>query len=110
VGQHHYCIAQAVRRTLADYEDLKDIIAMLGLEELAHHDRQTVYRARRLERFLTQPFAVTEQFTGREGTLVALDDALAGCERILNDEFADTPEGALYMIGSIDTAEKATPS
>jgi F-type H+-transporting ATPase subunit beta len=111
VGQHHYRIAQAVRKTLADYEDLKDIIAMLGLEELAHHDRQTVYRARRLERFLTQPFAVTEQFTGREGTLVALDDALAGCERILNDEFAETPEGALYMIGSIDTAEKkATPS
>jgi F-type H+-transporting ATPase subunit beta len=108
VGKRHYRIAQAVRKTLADYEDLKDIIAMLGLEELAQHDRQTVYRARRLERFLTQPFAVTEQFTGHEGKLVALDDALAGCERILNDEFADAPERALYMIGTIDEAEKAT--
>jgi F-type H+-transporting ATPase subunit beta len=108
VGNRHYRIAQAVRKTLADYEDLKDIIAMLGLEELAQHDRQTVYRARRLERFLTQPFAVTEQFTGHAGKLVALDDALEGCERILNDAFADTPERALYMIGTIDEVEKAT--
>jgi F-type H+-transporting ATPase subunit beta len=108
VGNRHYRIAQAVRKTLADYEDLKDIIAMLGLEELAQNDRQTVYRARRLERFLTQPFAVTEQFTGQAGKLVALDDALEGCEQILNDVFADTPERALYMIGSIDEVEKAT--
>jgi F-type H+-transporting ATPase subunit beta len=108
VGQRHYRVAQAVRKTLADYEELKDIIAMLGLEELAQPDRQTVYRARRLERFLTQPFAVTEQFTGHEGKLVPLDDALEGCERILNDEFADTPERALYMIGTIDEVEGAT--
>lgn len=107
VGPRHYRIAQAVRRTLADYEELKDILAMLGLAELAQHDRQTVFRARRLERFLTQPFAVTEQFTGRAGAMVPLDEALTGCERILNDEFADVPESALYMIGRIDDVAKA---
>lgn len=106
VGRRHYRIAQEVRRTLADYEDLKDIIAMLGLEELSQPDRQTVYRARRLERFLTQPFAVTEQFTGTAGKTVSLEDALEGCERILDDAFADYPEGALYMIGTIDEADK----
>jgi F-type H+-transporting ATPase subunit beta len=106
VGPRHYRIAQDVRRTLADYEDLKDIIAMLGLEELSQGDRRTVYRARRLERFLTQPFAVTEQFTGHAGKMVPLEDALEGCERILRDEFADYPERAVYMIGTIDEAAK----
>jgi F-type H+-transporting ATPase subunit beta len=106
VGQRHYRIAQDVRRTLADYEDLKDIIAMLGLEELSQGDRRTVYRARRLERFLTQPFAVTEQFTGHAGKMVPLEDAIEGCERILHDEFADYPERALYMFGAIDEAAK----
>jgi F-type H+/Na+-transporting ATPase subunit beta len=102
VGKRHYRIAQQVRKTLADYEELKDIIAMLGFEELSKEDRQTVNRARRLERFLTQPFFTTEQFTGKKGKLVSLDDGLKGCERILKDEFADTPEGSLYMIGSVD--------
>jgi F-type H+-transporting ATPase subunit beta len=109
VGPRHYRLAQDVRRTLADYEDLKDIIAMLGLEELSLEDRRTVYRARRLERFLTQPFAVTEQFTGQAGKMVPLEDALAGCERILRDEFADYPERALYMIGTIDEAARHEP-
>ncbi len=102
VGDRHYWIARRVRETLAAYEDLKDIIAMLGMEELSQEDQQKVRRARRLERFLTQPFYVTEQFTGTPGKTVLLDDALDGCERILNDEFADYPEQALYMIGSID--------
>jgi F-type H+-transporting ATPase subunit beta len=91
-----------MRKTLAVYEELKDIISMLGMEELSQEDRRTVYRARRLERFLTQPFSVTEAFTGYEGKMVDLDDALDGCERILNDEFSDTPERALYMLGKID--------
>jgi F-type H+-transporting ATPase subunit beta len=104
VGERHYAIAQKVRNTLAEYEDLKDIIAMLGIEELSQEDRRTVYRARRLERFLTQPFIVTEQFTGHEGKMVDLEDALDGCERILNDEFTDYPERSLYMIGKIDEA------
>lgn len=107
VGQRHYDLAREIRRTLATYEELKDIIAMLGLEELSRDDRRTVARARRLERFFTQPFFTTEQFTGKEGKLVSLDKALDGCERILNDEFADAPEKALYMIGAIDEASQA---
>ncbi len=106
VGEDHYNIAQNIRRTLAEYEDLKDIIAMLGMEELSRDDQLTVRRARRLERFLTQPFFVTEQFTGKEGKLVSLEDGLKGCERILNDEFEDYPERAFYMIGDISEAQK----
>ncbi|MCA8999536.1 MAG: F0F1 ATP synthase subunit beta, partial [Planctomycetaceae bacterium] len=101
VGDRHYGIAQEIRRTLAQYEELKDIIAMLGLEELSRDDRRTVNRARRLERYLTQPFFTTEQFTGHTGRLVALEQALNDCERILSDEFFETPEKALYMIGSV---------
>jgi F-type H+-transporting ATPase subunit beta len=104
VGDRHYQVAQEIRQTLATYEDLKDIIAMLGLEELSQQDRRTVNRARRLERFLTQPFFVTEQFTGHKGRTVSLTEALEGCERILSDEFFDTPERQLYMIGAIDEA------
>ena len=104
VGERHYLLAQEIRRTLAQYEDLKDIIAMLGLEQLAPEDRAVVARARRLERFLTQPFFATEQFSGTQGKLVSLQDSLDGCERILRDEFKDYPEGTLYMIGAIDEA------
>ena len=104
VGDRHYKIAQAVRQTLANYEDLKDIIAMLGLEELAQSEQNIVYRARRLERFLTQPFFTTEQFTGMEGRTVELEQTLEGCERILNDEFSQYPEKSLYMIGNINEA------
>jgi F-type H+-transporting ATPase subunit beta len=105
VGERHYQIAQSIRRTLAQYTELKDIIAMLGLEQLSQEDRNVVARARRLERFLTQPFFTTEQFTGLQGKIVSLKDALDGCERILNDAFKDTPEHALYMIGAIDEAK-----
>jgi F-type H+-transporting ATPase subunit beta len=110
VGERHYALAQEIRRTLAQYAELEDIIAMLGLEQLSPEDRKVVDRARRLERFLTQPFFTTEQFTGLKGKLVSLKDALDGCERILNDEFKDYPESALYMIGAIDEAkENAKP-
>jgi F-type H+-transporting ATPase subunit beta len=102
VGRRHYRIAGAVRRTLAEYEELKDLIAMLGLEELSERDRATVARARRLERFLTQPFFTTEQFTGVPGRQVALDATLDGCERILDDQLSDRSEQAFYMIGGID--------
>jgi F-type H+-transporting ATPase subunit beta len=104
VGERHYGLAQEIRRTLAQYAELKDIIAMLGLEQLSPEDRNVVARARRLERFLTQPFFTTEQFTGLKGKLVSLEDALNGCERILRDEFKDYPESALYMIGVVDEA------
>ncbi len=106
VGKKHYRVAREIRETLANYEELKDIIAMLGLEELSTEDRQTVFRARRLERFLTQPFFSTEHFTGQEGRLVSLEKGLEDCERILNDEFADYPESSFYMIGGIEEAEK----
>lgn len=104
VGERHYRVARESKRTLATYEELKDIIAMLGMEELSREDRKTVNKARRLERFFTQPFFVTEQFTGKKGKLVDREDAIEGCERILDDEFAGSPEGRLYMIGQIDEA------
>src|SRR5450631_1333622 len=107
VGERHYNLAQEIRQTLAKYDDLKDIIAMLGLEQLSPEDRKVVARSRRLERFLTQPFFTTEQFTGLKGKLVSLKDALEGCERILRDEFKDVPESALYMIGAIAEAKTA---
>jgi F-type H+-transporting ATPase subunit beta len=105
VGERHYALAQEIRRTLAQYSELKDIIAMLGLEQLSPEDRKVVVRARLLERFLTQPFFTTEQFTGLTGKLVTLKDSLDGCERILHDEFKDYPESGLYMIGPISEAK-----
>jgi F-type H+-transporting ATPase subunit beta len=106
VGDRHYNLAQEIRRTLAQYESLKDIVAMLGMEQLSLDDRNAVARARRLERFLTQPFFTTEQFSGMKGKLVSLKDSLDGCERILRDEFKDYPESALYMIGAIGETKK----
>ncbi len=102
VGARHARLAHETRRTLAQYQELKDIIAMLGLDELSREDRRIVNRARRLERFMTQPFFTTGQFTGYEGRLVPLAETLDGTERILRDEFHDYPEQALYMIGSVD--------
>ena len=110
VGRRHDDLAREIRRTLAQYANLKDIIAMLGLEQLSPEDRNVVGRARRLERFLTQPFFTTGQFTGHVGKLVTLEDSLDGCERILRDEFKDVPESALYMIGKVDEAKtRAAP-
>ena len=108
VGQRHYDIARAVRRTLADYEDLRDIIAMLGLEELSSADRATVARARRLERFLTQPFFTTGSFSGMQGKLVPIQDTLNGCETILAQTQFDLPESAYYMIGGLNDLEAKT--
>lgn len=102
VGERHYKIATQVRRCLAEYEDLKDIIAMLGFDELPEHDQQTVLTARKLERFLTQPFFTTKQFTGMEGRSVSLEETLSGCERILNGEFSNLSEGDFFMVGNID--------
>ncbi len=109
VGKRHYRVAQKVRSTLAEYEDLKDIISMLGLEELSREDRATVSQARRLERFLTQPFFVTAQFTGQLGKPVSLEQTIEGCERILSGELAEVPEKAFYMIGSIEDLKVNKP-
>ncbi len=105
VGQRHYDIAREVRRTLTEYEELRDIIAMLGLEELSSADRATVARARRLERFLTQPFFTTESFSGMSGKLVSIDETLDGCETILSQTEFEHPESAYYMIGSLQDLE-----
>ncbi len=104
VGERHARIAREVRATLAVYDDLKDIIAMLGFEELSEEDQRAVSRARRLERYLTQPFHVTGAFTGQEGRAVGLEDALSDCQRILNDELGEVPESELYMIGTLAEA------
>ena len=101
VGQRHYDIARAVRRTLAEYEELRDIIAMLGIEELSAHDRAVVARARRLERFLTQPFFTVTASAGTTGRLVPIADTLDGCEAILAQTSFDLPESAYYMIGGL---------
>lgn len=107
VGQRHYDIARAVRSTLAEYEELRDIIAMLGLEELSSADRLTVARARRLERFLTQPFVTTEAFSSARGRTVPIDQTLDGCETILEQSGFDLSESAYYMIGGLEDLKAA---
>ena len=102
VGDRHYQVATAVRRTLAEYEELKDIIAMLGFDELPEKDQETVNIARKLERFLTQPFFTTHQFTGMDGKSVSLEDTIIGCERILSGELNDISPDDFYMSGTID--------
>jgi F-type H+-transporting ATPase subunit beta len=95
-----------VRETLARFKDLQDIIALLGVDELGAADKLIVRRARRLQRFLTQPFAVTEAFTGMPGRSVKLADTLAGCQAILDGETDDWAESSLYMIGTIEEARE----
>jgi F-type H+/Na+-transporting ATPase subunit beta len=106
VGEAHYRIAQEVRKTIAHYRDLQEIIALLGIEELSAVDRQAVKRARRLMRFLTQPFMVTVAFTGKEGRTVEITDTLAGCRAILDGEADDWAESSLYMIGGLQEARE----
>jgi F-type H+-transporting ATPase subunit beta len=102
-GDRHYRCAQNVRQTLAQYAELKDIIAMLGLEQLSVADRLIVARARKLERFLTQPFFTTEQFTSIPGEKVSLQESIEGCEGILRGKYDSYPESAFYMKGNIQT-------
>ncbi|MFZ2619551.1 MAG: F0F1 ATP synthase subunit beta [Alphaproteobacteria bacterium] len=108
VGEEHYRIARAVQQTLQRYKALQDIIAILGMDELSEDDKQTVHRARRLEKFLSQPFHVAEQFTGMEGKYVKLEDTLRSFREIMEGKHDSLPENAFYMVGSIDEAvEKA---
>ncbi|MNF82045.1 ATP synthase subunit beta [compost metagenome] len=104
VGEEHVAVATEVRRVIEHYRSLQDVIALLGIEELGIEDRRIVGRARRLQRFLTQPFAVTEAFTGMPGRSVALADTLAGCRAILAGECDDWQERSLYMVGTLDEA------
>ncbi len=102
VGNTHYDIARAVQKTLQRYKELKDIIAILGMDELSAEDKLTVSRARKIQRFLSQPFFVAEVFTGSPGKYVSLKDTIAGFQGILNGEYDAIPEQAFYMVGSID--------
>ncbi len=107
VGETHVATARAVRRAIEHYRELQDVISLLGVEELGAEDRMVVGRARRLLRFLTQPFAVTEAFTGIAGRSVPLADTIRGCQRILAGDCDDWTEQSLYMIGAIEEAEPA---
>ena len=106
VGEEHYMVAEEVRRTIARYKELQEIIALLGVEELSAEDRRIVGRARRLERFLTQPFLVTEQFTGIAGKSVTIGDAITGCRSILAGEGDGWAESSFYMVGTFEDARE----
>jgi F0F1-type ATP synthase beta subunit len=108
VGQEHYDIARAVQKLLQDYKNLQDIIAILGIDELSEDDKLVVSRARKAQRFLSQPFFVAEVFTGSPGKFVDLADSMAGFKGILAGQYDDLPEGAFYMVGDMkEVAEKA---
>ncbi len=108
VGNEHYEVARGVQGTLQRYKELKDIIAILGMDELSEEDKLTVSRARKIQRFLSQPFFVAEVFTGAPGKYVSLKDTIAGFQGILNGDYDSLPEQAFYMVGSIEEAvEKA---
>ena len=104
VGREHYDVAMQVKSTLARYEDLQDVIAILGIDELSEDDQRTVYRARRIQRFLSQPFYSAEEFTGNPGKFVELKDTVKGFKEILEGKYDEIPEQAFYMIGTIEEA------
>jgi F-type H+-transporting ATPase subunit beta len=108
IGEQHYDVARGVQNVLQRYKELKDIIAILGMDELSEEDKLTVSRARKIERFLSQPFHVAEVFTGSPGKYVSLKETIASFEGILNGDYDDMPEQAFYMCGGIEEAiEKA---
>jgi len=108
IGEEHYSVAREVQGTLQRYKELKDIIAILGMDELSEEDKLAVNRARKLQRFLSQPFFVAEVFTGSPGKYVSLKDTISGFKSIVEGEFDALPEQAFYMVGGIDeVVEKA---
>jgi F-type H+-transporting ATPase subunit beta len=108
LGQEHYETAREVQRVLQQYKSLQDIIAILGMEELSEEDKLTVARARKIQRFLSQPFHVAEVFTGLPGKLVAVEDTIKGFKGICQGDYDHLPENAFYLVGTIDEAmEKA---
>jgi F-type H+-transporting ATPase subunit beta len=108
IGEEHYEVARGVQAVLQKYKDLQDIIAILGMEELSDEDKLTVSRARKIQRFLSQPFAVAEVFTGTPGKYVPLKETIRGFKEILEGKHDDLPEAAFYMVGGIDEViEKA---
>ena len=108
VGEEHYNVARQVQMTLQKYKELRDIIAILGMDELSPEDKLSVARARKIQRFLSQPFHVAEVFTGSPGKYVSLKDTIKGFKMIVSGELDSLPEQAFYMVGNIDEAiEKA---
>ena len=108
LGDEHYNTAQEVKRILQRYKDLQDIIAILGIDELSEDDKLTVARARKIQRFLSQPFFVAQQFTGIEGKFVPLEETIRGFKELISGKYDDLPEQAFYMVGGIEEAvEKA---
>ena len=108
VGQDHYDVARSVQKVLQTYKSLQDIIAILGMDELSEEDKQIVARARKIQRFLSQPFHVAEVFTGSPGVFVNLEDTIKGFKGIVAGDYDDLPESAFYMVGTIeDVVEKA---
>jgi F-type H+-transporting ATPase subunit beta len=108
IGEEHYNVARGVQGILQKYKDLQDIIAILGMEELSDEDKSTVTRARKIQKFLSQPFFVAEQFTGTPGKYVALNDTIKSFKEIVEGKYDDVPEQAFYMVGGIDEVlEKA---
>jgi F-type H+-transporting ATPase subunit beta len=108
VGEEHYEVAQQVKNILQRYKELQDIIAILGIDELSEEDKVIVGRARRIQRFLSQPFFVAEQFTGLEGKFVELDETIRSFKEVVEGKHDDLPEQAFYLVGGIDEAvEKA---
>ena len=104
IGEEHYNTAQDVKRVLQRYKDLQDIIAILGLDELSDEDKLIVSRARKVQRFFSQPFFVAAQFTGLEGKYVKLEDTIKGFREIVDGKHDDLPEQAFYMVGTIEEA------
>jgi F-type H+-transporting ATPase subunit beta len=106
VGEEHYAVARSVQRVLQQYKSLQDIIAILGMDELSEDDKLTVARARKIQRFLSQPFHVAEVFTGTPGVLVSLEDTIKGFKGIVSGDYDDLPESAFYMVGTIEQAQE----
>jgi F-type H+-transporting ATPase subunit beta len=108
LGEEHYSVARTVQVILQKYKDLQDIIAILGMDELSEEDKLTVGRARRIQRFLSQPFHVAESFTGKSGEYVKVEDTVKGFKGICEGEYDEIPEQAFYMVGGIEAVlEKA---
>jgi F-type H+-transporting ATPase subunit beta len=105
VGEDHYAVARGVQQTLQRYKDLKDIIAILGMDELSEDDKLVVARARKIQKFLSQPFFVAAQFTGKAGKYVPLKETIEGFKEILSGSLDDLPEQAFYMVGNIEEAK-----
>jgi F-type H+-transporting ATPase subunit beta len=110
IGDEHYNTAQAVKGVLQRYKDLQDIIAILGIDELSDEDKQTVSRARKIQKFLSQPFHVAEQFTGIPGKYVKLTDSIRSFQEILAGKYDDLPEQAFYMVGTIEEVQEKAKS